>query len=332
MMNKQTKWILWIVLIVFLAVLPKFAGIYHTNVFLNFAIFSVFAVSVNMLLGFTRLLSFGHAAYFGLGAYGTALALRHIDGIGLLTAIGSGVLLAIAFGLLVCPIVVRVSGAAFAMVHLAFGQLMYILALRLRNVTGGEDGIGRFPVPPLEIPGIVSIPIFRQPENFYYLAIVILLLTLIFMWHFTKTPFGQVQAGIRDNPGRIDYIGFKVPQTKAIIYVVSAACAGIAGAIYVLFLNSVSPGGVFHILVHFTPIVAAVLGGMGSFFGPILGMGLYLLVEEIALTFTNKVELIMGVMLVGMVMFAPLGVVGIIKSLRQRIFPSSVNTVVEKNS
>ena len=108
---------------------------------------AVYAVSLNVLLGYTGLLSFGHAMFFGAGGYGTALALKHIDGIALLPAVGIGFLSASVLALILCPLVVRVSGTAFAMLHLAFGQLMYVLALKLRGITGGEDGIGNFPDP-----------------------------------------------------------------------------------------------------------------------------------------------------------------------------------------
>jgi branched-subunit amino acid ABC-type transport system permease component len=129
-MNKATKWILWAVLLTILAVYPKVFGIYYSNVFVTFAIFALFAVTLNLLLGYTGLLSFGHAMFFGTGGYGTAIALEHIEGLPLLPAVLIGVLAAVALALILCPIVVRVSGTAFAMLHLAFGQLMYVLALK----------------------------------------------------------------------------------------------------------------------------------------------------------------------------------------------------------
>ena len=133
--------------------------------------------------------------------------------------------LTIVLALILCPVVVRLSGTAFAMLHLAFAQVMYVLALKLRAITGGEDGIGNFPIPPLTIPGVASFPMKDSPENFYYFAITILGASLWLMWFFTKTPFGQIQLGIRENAKRVDYLGFKVPQTKAVVYVVSAAFA-----------------------------------------------------------------------------------------------------------
>ena len=129
MMNKAFKWILWAALVAVLAIYPKLFGIYYTNLFVTFAVFAIFSVSFNLLLGYTGLLSFGHAMFFGAGGYGTALALKHIPGLPLLPAVLFGLVAAAILALILCPLVVRVSGTAFAMLHLAFGQLLYMLAL-----------------------------------------------------------------------------------------------------------------------------------------------------------------------------------------------------------
>jgi branched-chain amino acid transport system permease protein len=315
-MNKTTKIILWIVLLAILAFYPKIFGIYYTNLFVTFAVFAVYAVALNVLLGFTGLLSFGHAMFFGVGGYGTALALKHIEGIALLPALGIGFLAAMSLALILSPLVVRVSGTAFAMLHLAFGELLYVLALKLRNITGGEDGIGNFPIPAFNIPGLFSIPMKGEPANFYYLAAIILGISLWLMWFFTKTPFGQVQIGIRDNSKRIDYLGYKVPQSKAVIYVVSGAFAGISGAIYGLFHNLVSADGSLGMLVSFAPITATMVGGAGSFFGPIWGTAIFQIIEELVIRFTDRVELVMGVILILVIMFAPRGLAGFINDMK----------------
>lgn len=317
-MNKTTKTILWLVLLVILAFYPKVFGVYYTNVFVTFAVFAVYAVALNVLLGFTGLLSFGHAMFFGAGGYGTALALKHIEGLSLFPAIGIGFLSATVLAMILSPLVVRVSGTAFAMLHLAFGQLLYVLALKLRGITGGEDGIGNFPIPPFSIPGLVSIPMKGAPENFYYLAMVILGVSLWLMWFFTKTPFGQIQVGLRDNAKRIDYLGYKVPQSKAVIYVISGAFAGVAGSVYGLFHNLVSADGSLGMLVSFAPITAAMIGGIGSFFGPIWGTAVFQIIEEVAIRFTDRVELVMGVILILVIMFAPRGIAGFITTMKQR--------------
>ncbi len=318
MMKKTIKPILWLALLIILIFFPKLFGIYYTNVFVTFAIFAVYAVAVNVLLGFTGLLSFGHAMFFGFGGYGTALALKHIDGIALMPAIGIGFLAAMLLALVLAPVVTRVSGTAFAMMHLAFGQLFYILALKLRNITGGEDGIGNFPIPAFTIPGLVSFPMKGDPVNFFYLAMVLLGISLWLMWFFTKTPFGQIQVGLRDNEKRIDYLGYKIPQTKAIIYVVSGAFTGLAGSLYGLFHNLVSADGSLSAMISFAPIIAAMVGGVGSFFGPIWGTAVFQIIEELTHQFTDRVELVMGATLILVVMFAPAGVAGFVNTMKMK--------------
>jgi branched-chain amino acid transport system permease protein len=321
MMNKFIKWILWMALVAVLAIYPKLFGLYYTNLFVTFAIFALFSVSFNLLLGYTGLLSFGHAMFFGAGGYGTALALKHIQGLSLLPAVLIGLLSAVILSLILCPLVVRVSGTAFAMLHLAFGELMHVLALKLRGITGGEDGIGGFPIPPFNIPGVVSINM-RAPENFYYFAIVVLGVGLWIIWFFTKTPFGQIQVGVRDNAMRIDYLGFKVPQTKAVVYVVAAAFAGVAGSIYALFQNLISSEAL-NILKSFAPITMTMVGGLGSFFGPILGAAIIQIMEELTTRYTEQVELVVGLILILVIMFAPMGCVGLVRSLKQKWFVHS---------
>ncbi len=317
MMNKRVKWILWVGLFVILALYPKVFGIYYTNLFVTFAVFAIFSVSFNLLLGYTALFSFGHAMFFGVGGYGTALALKHITGMSLLGALGIGFLSAMIFAAILCPIVVRVTGSAFAMLHLAFGQLMYILALKLRNITGGEDGIGGFPIPPFNIPGIVSINM-KAPENFYYFAIAVLGISLWIMWFFTKTPFGQIQVGVRDNAMRIDYLGFKVPQTKAVVYIVAGTFAGIAGSIFALFQNLIAADSGFSVFVSFGAVINTLVGGLGSFFGPVCGAAIMQILEEVTTRYTDRVELVAGLILVLVIMFAPMGFMGGVRILKQK--------------
>jgi branched-chain amino acid transport system permease protein len=317
MMKKKGHWILGAGLIVVLYLYPKIFGIYYTNLFVTFAVFAVYSVSFNLLLGYTGLFSFGHAMFFGVGAYGTALALERISGMPLLGALGIGLLSAIVFALILCPIVVRVTGSAFAMLHLAFGQLMYILALKLRNITGGEDGIGGFPIPPFNIPGIVSINM-KVPENFYYFAVIVLGASLWMMWLFTKTPFGQIQVGVRDNAMRIDYLGFKVTQTKAVVYVVAGGFAGIAGSIFTLFQNLIAADSGFGIMVSFGAIINTLVGGLGSFFGPVWGAAIMQILEEVTTRYTDRVELVAGLILILVIMFAPMGFTGFLSWARQK--------------
>lgn len=304
---KQAVWILAVLFI--LAMLPYIIGVYYCNVVVTFAVFAVFSVSFNMLMGYTGILNFGHAIFFGAGAYGLALALKHIEGLSVLSALGIGMLAAAVLALILAPIAVRL-GHSFAMWHLAVNLFLVVIAYRLSSITGGEDGIANFPIPPLEIPGLFSIPIYDSPVLFYYFTIILSLICLFLMWYFTKTPFGQVQIGIRDNAQRMQYLGFKVLHSRAVIYIISAAFAGMAGSIHALFNNMVSPEGALH--VFFIPIVNTIVGGAGSFFGPIMGTAVVQLIEEFCSRFTDQSDLVSGGLIILFMLFAPKGLIDLL--------------------
>ena len=318
MSSAVSRWIAAAAVAGLLLAYPRVVGIYFTNVLVTFGIFALYAVSLNLLLGFTGLLSFGHAMYFGAGGYGTALALTHIKGLPLLPALGIGLGAALALALVLSPLMVRVSGTAFSMLHLAFGQLMYVLALKLRGITGGEDGIGGFPIPPFSVPGVVSVDM-KNPANFYYFAIAVLGASITLLWFVTRTPFGCVIVGVRDNPNRVAYLGFRVPQTKAVVYLLSAGGAGVAGSIFALFQDLVSADGALNIFVSFTPVLMTMIGGVGSFFGPILGAGIFEVISEVTSRYTERVELVVGTILILVIMYAPLGVIGLAQAARARV-------------
>ena len=319
MKNSIYKWILWMAAIIFVAIFPHVFSLYFTNVFLAFAIFSLYAVTLNLQLGYMGVLSFGHAMFFGTGAYATALALTHIQGFPLLPAVLVGGLAGGLLALILSPLLVRVSGTAFAMLTLAFGQLIFVLALKYREVTGGEDGIGGYPIPPLNIPGVVSIDMTDQ-INFYYFAVAVIAVCLLFLWFYTKTPFGSLVVAVRDNAMRIDYLGFKLPQTRAINLIISGAFAGIAGAVHALLQKLVSTVGVLDIQASFEPIMMAYIGGVGSFFGPIIGSGVLRLLEDLVIRFTERIGLVNGAIFILVVLYAPMGLVGLFHSAKGKWF------------
>jgi branched-chain amino acid transport system permease protein len=317
MRNKLYTWILWGGVVISVALFPHVVGIYYSNFFVAFAIFSLYAVTLNLLLGYMGVLSFGHAMFFGTGAYATAIALTHIKGFPLLPAVLVGGLAGGLLALILSPLLVRVSGTAFAMLTLAFGQLIFVVALKYREVTGGEDGIGGYSIPPLNIPGVVSIDMTNQ-INFYYFAIAVIVVCLFILWFYTKTPFGSLVVGIRDNAMRIDYLGFKLPQIKAVNLIVCGTFAGIAGAVHALLMKLVSTVGVLDISASFTPILMAYIGGVGSFFGPIIGSGVLHLLEDLVIRFTERIGLVNGAIFILVVLYAPLGLVGLFRQAKEK--------------
>ncbi|OPX37840.1 MAG: hypothetical protein B1H11_05330 [Desulfobacteraceae bacterium 4484_190.1] len=317
-MNRKVKWGLLGAGFVFLALYPHVFGIYFSNFFITFAIVALFAVSYNLLLGYTGLLSFGHAIFFGAGGYGTALALEHIKGLPLIPALLIGIFSAAFLALILCPIVARVKDAAFAMLHLAFNYIMYVMVLKLRNITGGEDGIAGYNIPSLSIPGIVCFDM-TNPVSFFYFAVVILGLGIWLAWFLTKTPFGQIIVGIRDNDMRVDYMGFRVVPTKAVVYIFSAAFAGLAGSMSALFQNMIAAEGSVDIAHAFQPILATIVGGASSFFGPIAGAGIFAILEELTSRFTERVELVNGIVLIVVIMYFPSGFIGLVRFIRKKM-------------
>lgn len=322
-MSSRAKQIIWLIvaLAVFLAV-PHLLGIAKTNTIVEFAIGAVYAVSLNLLVSFTGLLSFGHALFFGSGAYAAALALRHIPDVSIFSVLVIGGLSAGVIALICSPLLVRVSGTAFAMLTLAFGQLMYVICLKFREITGGEDGISGFPIPALKLPGFGPIDLV-DTTNFYYFAVVLLGLCIFAMWFLTKTPFGNVMIGMRDNPKRMDYLGFKLAPSKAIVYVISGIFAGIAGSVFALFQNVVSTGAALSIMVSFTPIMAILVGGMSTFFGPVLGTAVLLLIREFTLRYTERVELLTGLIFIAIVLYMPGGAIHLFQTAKKKWFARS---------
>ena len=293
-----------------IAIAPRFLDIISINMVVELAIASLFAVSVNMLLSYTRLLSFGHAMFFGLGAYVMGLAIVHIEGVTLIPAIFLGTMAAGLAALIFTPLLVRVTGTAFSMLTLAFGQLMYVLCLKMREITGGEDGLTLFDMPALSVPGLFSLDL-TDPGTLYYTVMGVALISIACLWYFTKTPLGGVQAGIRDNAQRVEYLGFHVPATKAAIFIISGAFAGLAGCLAAIFQQVISVDGFLRINVSFMPIMAIMIGGLGHFLGPVIGTGFLMLLNQVAMRYTTKVELVFGVVFILVVMYAPYGIHGL---------------------
>jgi branched-chain amino acid transport system permease protein len=156
--------------------------------------------------------------------------------------------------------------------------------------------------------------------NFYYFAMIVLVGSMGILWFFTKTPVGQIMVSMRDNAKRVDYMGFKVPQTKALIYAFSGGFAGVAGAIYAMFNDLISADGGLHIMVSFAPILMTMVGGVGSFFGPICGAGIFGLIEELTSRYTERVELVSGVILIVVILFFPMGFMGLVRFIKEKWF------------
>jgi branched-chain amino acid transport system permease protein len=243
----------------------------YPPVALDIAVWALFAVALNILVGYTGLLSFGHAAFWGTAAYTTGVVAVH-SGVPFPVAVLGG---ALAAGLLALPIgylAVKRAGIYFAMVTLAFAQMVYFIANQWRSVTGGENGLQGVPR------GFFGVDL-SDPFYFYYAALPLVLAGLVATWRIVRSPFGRVLVAIRDNPARARALGYPVQRYKLLAFVLSAMLAGLAGG-----LHAVGHGFASLQDVHWSTsgkvVLMVVLGGIGTLWGPALGATLVVQLED----------------------------------------------------
>lgn len=296
--------------IILLILAPRLLTIVQTRMANEIAYFALFAVSFNFLFGYAGLLSFGHAAYFGLGAYTTALTLKHIAGMPLLLSIVAGGLAGAIGGAIIGFFCVKRKGAYFALLTLAFNQFLWAIAWKWREVTGGEDGIGKIvPKVPVNL-GIISFDPTKT-EGMYYLTITIVLLCLGLGWYLTKTPFGNTVLTIKVNEERADFLGYNVNLSKLGIFTMAAFFAGISGSLFALFQDFVATSSI-DLGMSTQVLFMAFLGGTGSFFGPILGAAIYVYFTDWVSSLTDRWEFILGVLFIMLVLYFHRGFIGLI--------------------
>ena len=235
------------------------------------------AMSLNFLLGFTGVLSFGHAAYFGLGAYGAGLTLKFLAPSTPLALI-AGMLLGGVCGALLGTLIVRRRGVYFAMVTIAFGQVFYYIAFQWSSLTGGDDGLRGFSRQPLDF-GLFKIDILSNANNFYFFVLFCFALAVGVMGFILRSPFGRTMIAIRENERRARFLGIPVERHIWIAFTLSCFFMGFAGALYALVNNFADPRG-----LHYSQsgdfVMMAVMGGMRSFWGPLLGAAVFVVLQD----------------------------------------------------
>ena len=288
--------------ILFPHILPRF----QLRMVTEIVIVALLAMTWKMMLNEAGLFSFGHAVYFGLGAYASVLGWLHIQGLSLMSGIFLGGLVAGLIGFILSAFLVRMSGTYYALLTLAFNQLIWAVVWKWRDVTGGDDGIGKFPKP--DLLGISM----RDPANYYYLSLAIVGTCLFLCWYFTKTPLGSVMKSIKSNEERARFIGFNVGASKIIFLTMSAFFAGVSGALYAQFQEFIGTSSI-DLVMSTHVIFMAFIGGVGHFWGPLLGSGIYVYLSEYLSHYTDRWELIFGIVVVILVLVAPQGIMGIAK-------------------
>jgi branched-chain amino acid transport system permease protein len=272
----------------------------------NILIFGLYAVGFNLLFGYTGLLSFGHASFLGIGSYLTGISIVQA-GLSWWLAIVVGVLASSLAGAVIGFLAIRTRGIYFSMVTLALGQIVYYLFYKAEQWTGGENGLRGIKV---DVIHVFGVPLnFVDPTTKYYVILVFVVLALWFVSRVLNSPFGAVIETIRENDKRASACGFDVARSKWLVFVLSAAVCGLAGALRALHL-SIVPIDSLHYLQSGQAVMMCLLGGMGTFFGPFVGAAVFLLLEDVVTNSTKYWMSIVGAIFMFFVLFFPKGIWG----------------------
>ncbi|MBC7574041.1 MAG: branched-chain amino acid ABC transporter permease [Herminiimonas sp.] len=273
---------------------------------INILIFGLYAVGFNLLFGYTGMLSFGHAAFFGVGSYLTGISIVHFN-LPWLAAIGVGVAAAALTGLVIGYLAIRTRGIYFSMVTLALGQIVYYAFYKAERWTGGENGLRGIKVEVIDLFGMKLD--FLNPLTKYYMILVFVALALWLVSRILNSPFGAVIEAVRENEKRTAACGFDVARTKLLVFVLSATICGLAGTLRALHL-SIVPIDSLHYLQSGQGVMMSLLGGMGTFFGPFIGAAVFLYLEDVVTGMTSHWMAVVGAVFIVFVLFFPRGIWG----------------------
>ena len=272
----------------------------------NIIIYGLFALGCNLLLGYTGLLSFGQAAFFGLGAYGCGLSIVH-GGAPVLVALAVGVASAIFGAALIGAMVIRSRGIYFAMVTLALGQCVSAILYEADFWTGGENGLRGIAASVANF-GVFKVNLVDPTQKFFF-VLAFVALALILVERLLASPFGITLEAIRENEKRVIACGYDAQATKWLVFVMSGAICGLAGALYAIHL-SIVPIDIVNYHNSGLVVMMSLLGGMNTFFGPFIGAAIFLMLEDVVSKFTSHWQLVVGLLFIALVLFFPRGVWG----------------------
>ena len=298
----------WTPLLLLLLV-PLFAGRFYQYLLTQIFIASLMAVAFNLLLGTTGLLSFGQAAFFGVGAYTVGLLLTK-GGLGTLPALAlAPVVAAVAAGIIgfFC---VRLSGVHFAMLTLAFGQLIFTVVYKWYGLTGGDNGIQGIPVTPIPLGGLGTLDLGSN-RAMYYFVLVVVGLSVELLRRFRSSPFGATLKAIRENGQRASFLGVNIHLYQWTAFVVAGAFTGLAGGLFAMMEKAISPE-IIHWSKSAEPVFMTIIGGIYTFAGPAVGAVVYVILNSYLVAWTEKWALVLGLVLLTLVLLLPGGVVGFV--------------------
>ena len=287
-----------------LALLPLWGDAYLAALFTQALIYAIFAMSLDLILGYTGLLSFGHAAFFGLGAYGVVV-LSVQFGVGLWPAAALALLIAAGAAAVLGYFCVRISGVAFLMLTMAFAQLLNSAAVTWRGLTGGTDGLNG-----ASRPDFLGVSL-ADPAAMYWFALASFVLAGLFLRHVVRAPLGHVFVGIRENEARMLAIGYPVRRYKLASFVLGGLVAGFAGVVFALYNGFVSTD-LLDWGTSGDAVLMVVLGGAGTLLGPAVGAFVFLLLREYVSAYTEHWHIVVGALFILCMMVIPEGIYGTI--------------------
>ncbi|MCL5046335.1 MAG: branched-chain amino acid ABC transporter permease [Actinobacteria bacterium] len=271
---------------------------YSVSLLTDVFIFAVFAMSYDLLMGYTGIVSFGHTLFFGTGAYSVAILLTKAKiSLGAAVLVGSG--LAVAFGLLIGALSLRVKDVYFSMVTLAFAELGHIAVQKWSSITGGADGLTGLPLP----------AVLESRAAMYYAALVFLLAAFLLCRRLVDSPFGRTLVGIRENEVRAAMIGYNVFAYKLAAIILAGLLAALAGMFYALSYAYVSPQALA-VDTTINVLLMTIIGGAGTLAGPVLGAGVVRILGQVLSSFFERWLLVFGLIYVLTVIFLPRGIMG----------------------
>jgi len=303
-------WTGFIVIVALLALAPLVLPEFWRRFVTEILIWGLLAMSSDILIGYTGMVSFGHSAFFGLGMYGAAAALLAMKPANLWLALLSGLAAAAVVAAFVAFFSTRLRDIYFAITTLVFSQIFYVVIFTWTEVTGGENGLS-FARPALSLPGLFSIPFTTETLHWFVLAVVTI--SYLVLRRITQSPFGMVLQAIRENEPRTRAIGYSVERYKIVAVMLSGLFAGLAGILYAIQNKFAAPDFVFF-LISGEVVIFNVMGGMGTLVGPVAGAAFFLLLREgLSRYFTEYYLIPVGIIFTAMVIFMPQGLLGFAK-------------------
>jgi branched-chain amino acid transport system permease protein len=305
-------WVLMLALVLLPFVVPR------TMLVTQIVIYALFAVAFDLLFGHTGILSFGHAAYLGIGAYTAALFTTHVPVDSMLLTLGAVLVASAAAAVIIGFLAIQLKGIYLAMVTLAFAQVLFFIANQIEEVTGGEDGL------PFMRPALLGWDL-NGNMAYYFFVLVIFAVSFLFLHRLVRTPFGSVLHAIRENEERVRMVGYNTQTYKLCSFVISGALSGLAGGLFAMLLRF----SYLDLLFWTTSgdvVMMTLIGGMGSLFGPVCGAAFMLTLQDVFSAYWDRWRLIVGVIFVLVVLFLKGGIWQGLQLLTARLTPEEAGT------